>query len=761
MELVFEPIWSWPWVVLAILALLAVVIASYPRRIGHLPRGVRYRLFFLRLMAAVVLAFAMLRPTILQRETDDNSSTLIVLTDTSQSMSVRDGAGGISRREAILKTLSESNPDLAKFADEIDVRYFDFAEQPAPVTEPDKETDGRQTALGAVLEEILKQTQNQRVIGIVLMSDGAQRAVPPYDVDPRSIASRYANQQIPIHTIGFGTSTAGDALDLSVEDLLVDPLVFENKLVPVSTKIRVDGAAGKNVTVRLLVEDRTGKRPGEPGEMQRAPQTGNSVPVQQISTDRNSAVIPVELSYVPKKSGEFKVAIQVELADEVLRNQELKQENNIASTIITVQAGGLNVACFDRIRPEQKFLRMINASENIQLDYFPVRFGGPAGKTSIDPTLFQPDQYKVYIIGDVPADVFGNDTLRQLRERVREGAGLLMMGGFHTYGAGGYTNSPLAEILPVIMPGRKIPVGGTIDKSIHILDSTPFLPARQGALRHFVMRLDAPEKNRQRWARLPPLQGANRLQVDNTTLAEVLAQSPGGDPLLISLTIRPGRVMCLAADTTYLWVLGGFEDEHQRFWRQMILYLAGKEVQDEQPVWVRVDPRTFDPGDRVAASFGARDQNQQPRNADFKAVVFTPDGKTVDLTPQRSIDEQSADFLRTDLPGDYWVRVSELEDGKLRGIDYEAWTRFVVQPRDLEMDNTSADFALLKDLSAQTGGTFLLPEELKVFLGKLTTDAGQFSTVRRITLWDNWWVLLLFVLLMTAEWTQRKRSGLV
>ncbi|WP_155362703.1 hypothetical protein [Gimesia benthica] len=38
---------------------------------------------------------------------------------------------------------------------------------------------------------------------------------------------------------------------------------------------------------------------------------------------------------------------------------------------------------------------------------------------------------------------------------------------------------------------------------------------------------------------------------------------------------------------------------------------------------------------------------------------------------------------------------------------------------------------------------------------------NDLTRYRRISLWDNWYFLLLFVLLISLEWFLRKKKGLV
>ena len=67
---VVEPAWSWPVVALIAIGLVTLVLLTYPPRVKHLPIRTRRLLIGLRLAAAVLLIFAMLRPEIQYSETD-------------------------------------------------------------------------------------------------------------------------------------------------------------------------------------------------------------------------------------------------------------------------------------------------------------------------------------------------------------------------------------------------------------------------------------------------------------------------------------------------------------------------------------------------------------------------------------------------------------------------------------------------------------------------------------------------------------------
>ena len=519
--------------------------------------------------------------------------------------------------------------------------------------------------------------------------------------------------------------------------------------------LRAVGAAGKKVRVRILVEDRGRKPAGESGELKPAPANSQTKTVQEYEIKLDSETIPIELSFSPQLPGELKVGIEVEAAE-----GELLKGNNTRATIITVKQGGLNVAYFDTARPEQKWLNMVNGADKIQLDFQEVRRGRLAVQTKIDPTWFEPGRYNVFIIGDVPAEVFGPELLKRLGERLEDGAGLLMTGGLQNYGVGGYATTPLDNWLPVELDPADARPAGKVNLATQVSGKLKMLPTEKGQ-REYVMQLGPPDKNRSLWQDLAPLTGASKLKAKNE-LIEPWAVTADNVPLLFATTVGRARVAAFAGDTTYLWcTVSKQPDLHQRFWRQMILWLARKEADTDQPVWVKVQPRNLAPGGVSTLTFGARAVDGSPlKEAEFQIKVIGPDGVETSLTPRSANGEYSAEFLKTQAPGDYWVRASAKQGGQMLGFD--AFTRFIVDARDLELDYPSADYEFLKQLASITGGSTQNPEELDGLIDRLkVAKLSDLTRIQLITLWDNWWFLMTFVSVMSLEWFLRKKRGLV
>jgi len=749
-----DPIWPWPFVLLVAGLSLGVVVTTYRQRVAHLPPRSRRVLMGLRILTWAILTLAMLRPSLEFTEIDRHATEYAIVVDNSRSMGVTDGPGGATRREAALKMLEDVRPELENLGKEIKILYVDFAKETALVEAFTAATPGEQSAIGSMLDALPKLSSGKKLVGALLISDGAQRAVTPFDTDPRSAANRLAELQIRIDPVGVGASGITDsALDLALEDLEVSPTVFVKNTVVVGARVRALGAAGQEITVRAQLEDRENAEPGKPGLMK---QIGSP---RKYKVSQSQEVIPVEVSFTALNPGEFKLRLEV-----LALEGEPRTDNNSLTTIISVLQGGVSVAYFDREhRQEQKFLRRIDESPDIRLDFKAIRTSRLGDKPRIDPEWFEPHKYDVYIIGSVRASVFGPELLKKLSRAVEQGAGLMMLGGTQSFGPGGYAETPLADELPVIMYRTELQNGDEVDPALHYLKSLQMLPTQQG-LAHFVMRLETADKNEKLWRSLPQLDEANRfagLKDGAVVLAE--AREPQGRiPLLVAQEFGRSRTMAFAADTTWLWYQAGMHEAHQRFWQQAVLWLAHKDVQGDESVWVRLDSRRYRVGQAVNMVMGARDADKRTiEDAEFKIEITDPDGKKHNILPQSSGSEMQGRFLETRKPGDYRVHVDALRGGQAIGMGAEA--RFIVYDQDLELHNPAADFALLEEIARITGGANVPPGELGAHLKKLAKLGlnVEVTRIERVLLWDNWPLLVTFVCAMTLEWFLRKRRGLV
>ena len=747
MSVHFEPVWSWALTLLACVAMLAVMWLAYPRKIRHLPTGWQRILIGLRLAILVLLVLLLLRPVVVFETNDKSEAVLYVLSDSSRSMQTEDVAGGGTRRQALLKTLLDADADLKAIAAKAEIRFRDYADVVKATDSPADTTDGSMTAIGRILELTSEEMGRSRVPAVILLGDGRQAASGSLDVDPVQVARLFGRQQRAIYSVGYGsTEAATSSLDLALEDLDLSREVFQGNVLVIRVRLKSLGAQGQKVTLRVLQENRTGKSDGESGPMEPVPLSPEAKSLVTVTPSEVDQEQIVQLQIAPEQFGDIKLAVEAEPLP-----GEVRKTNNRVDTIIRVRRGGIRVAYFDTGRPEQKWIREINDSSRIQVDYQRVLAGNLSQRTQIPDRFFQPGNYDGYIIGDVPATAFSAEQMAGILKACNQGAGLMMTGGHQNFGQGGYGRSPLAALFPVELP----------PENQQLSQPQKMMPARD-SLSHYMLQI-APEQNRERWEQLPPLPGANLLVPRNNSLAQVLAVSDQGFPLLIGHEVGPSRVLAFAGDETWRWCTSGFAEEHNRFWRQVVIWLTRKDTDDEQPVWITATPRDLTPGQPTELTFGIRDEQKNPiTDATFDLAVTDPKGKVHNLTARAGVGMSLADFTETLEPGDYWARVRASRNGQaLAGI---AVTRFHVNARDPELDNPVADFSMLREISHASGGEFLTAEQLVEKMevwGRDGLPGLSLARQQQQSLWDNWFVLLLLVLLMTTEWALRKKRGLV
>jgi len=153
-----------------------------------------------------------------------------------------------------------------------------------------------------------------------------------------------------------------------------------------------------------------------------------------------------------------------------------------------------------------------------------------------------------------------------------------MLGGSHSFGAGAYAGSRLADVLPVRMKrAERQDFGQDVRRELHINHEIKLVPTRD----HYLTRLG--DEGLEAWKKLPPLTGANRFEsIKDNALVLLRSDDAAQHPIMIEANVG-GRVIAFAGDSTNRWNFyrvnddlseRTFKQEFDQFWRQVILRLA-------------------------------------------------------------------------------------------------------------------------------------------------------------------------------------------
>jgi len=751
-----DPVGSWMVVAAVVVALAAVLFMLGPDR-TRVSSSRLAMLVAVRLATFVALVACMLRPTFVATKKARQPATLVVLADVSESMTVADGLDGRTRWQELEEAVAAAGPAARVLTADGDVSIavwrFDRDCRPAPAVDGDplavgpwrEEASGEETAIGAAIDDAVRAAAGKNLAGVIVLSDGAQHAYPPRDVPPQTVARKVGDAGVPLWSVTFGQQRgAGQGRDAALVNLTVGETVYVKNALDVGGRVRLEGLGDRDVVVKLLAE-------GDAGGMEEVART-------TVRGSPQSVEVPVRLSWTPRSLGEKKLVLLVEPQE-----GEVVVTNNELSTFVEVADGGLRVLYLEgALRVEQRFLRrVLAASPDMQVDFQWIDATKRAA-WPVDISRNLATDHNVILIGDLDSAAVRPADLEAVRDRVNAGAGLGLLGGFHAFEAGGWASSPLGPALP-FEPDRlaRQPFDEPVRESLHIKGPLRLVPdPRFGGIS--ILRLGGSDQDtRAAWQALPPLEGANDLGRLVPT-AKPLAVTDNGRPLLVAREYGAGRVLAFAADSTWRWVMQGAAEQHRRFWRQMVLWLAKQDGTEQDALWVRPAQRRLSPGATLEFDTGiSRPDGTAVTEAAFQAVVVSPAGTSRPVRIARRGETFAGAVGDFTEPGDWRLVVTATKPGTARPL--ERTTRFTVFRQDLELANPLANPLLMGQLAEATGGGVRSPEEMGDILDEIRTRPAAFETLEQWSYapWDTWPMFLLMAGLLCVEWFLRKRFGLV
>jgi len=686
---------------------------------------------------------AALRPSVFLKEKKRQAASLVFLIDSSTSMLMADEVRGKTRWQVGKEALDQAREFAKGLGPDLEVKFYRFD---ATVSEPKEgdltaEPKGRETDLGSAMLDVQKRQQgiSKRIARMVILSDFASNN----GVNPLVAARQLKGQGVPVVTVGLGTENAGAASrDIKFRDIVTSPVVFVKNQMDVRGTLLARGFAGQTLDVELFVE---GQSSSVARTKVKVPETGDVIPITGVK-------------FIPQTPGEKRITLKVAQHD-----GELVLSNNEISTFVTVVSGGLNVLFLQGSNPtwDYKYLmRSIGTSPDVQVDGIVIRRPAQRDSSEVPDSDFAPGRYNVYVFGDLPADYLTRTQQNRLVDAVMKGAGFMMLGGHSSFGAGGWANTKLVDILPAAInpgDGQNEPEGGI-----------KFTPNPKG-LDSYVLQVGVNRAETAKiWELMPPILGSNYFGEPKIG-ANILATTPGlnPEPLMLSLELgNNGRVIAYGGDT-WVWARASEEGRlaHRKLWRQIIFWLAHKENDSENQVKLKLEPRRISVGEKLELSATAHDSKGAAIPNIRYETKIAREGADKSSTPVELLnqgDEAKGSVYATEnmgQPGDYTATVIARRDGQEIGHDS---VRFLVYQDDRELENPSADLGLAKSIAELTDGELVTPERLLTHLKGIDRSVyTEYVSPAEYKVWDNWPFLLIFTALLTLEWWLRKRHGWV
>ncbi len=743
-----EPVFGWiAWVPLALVMLASLWLTlSSP----GLSWRSRWLLSLVRAAAMLVLLIGWLRPGMITYKENESAGAVAVLMDRSQSMGLASDSNNRTRwevqREVWEAIVAATNLKIGQTAL---VPYFYDGQVNAAAGDDlpnlaqtfTKQPTGRITDLAGALSKIGQLQLDPPLRGLILMGDGAQTLIPA-PLDATLVARQMAQLDQPILMVGIGPQGEKSQIkDVAIEGVPEHFTAFVKKELKIPLVINAQGVQGIPIAIELTL-----RASGKPTKV---------VGAREVIASQPSEKLALEFTVVLPDEGEYLLEVRA-----TTTAREESQSNNQTMSFVTVREGGVRILYLaGQPLPEQKFLRR---SLEESLDFATQYRLWPERERKRWPMELgvDLDQFDVLVIDDLAAEAFSDSAAREIVTRVRRGAGVLFLGGYRSFDAGGYGRSPLAPLFPVVLSNRAHVWGAPIDPELQVLGDIALRPTRP----HPITTLAPEPDNTRLWGQLKPLQGMNRLgELQRSPGVQVLLEAPDRQPVLVTGEFGQGRVLAFAGDSSWRWCLAGQTRAHQQFWRQAMLWLVRRDALNEG-FRLQLERRRWqldETPNLTVEWFGGRDNKPMPEKV--KIELFREGESLQDLSSVSTGDNRRETTIAgLDKPGLYRAALTASgEDGQA----YQAETAFIVRDESRELMQSAADWQMMNNIVAANqaaGGQLVIPDEVGVALDWLRErqEATQVVTLEKRRLgdgaWDAWLYLLVFCALMSLEWGLRK-----
>ena len=683
------------------------------------------------MVAFCIIAFLLTMPSLRKEKREVEKPVFAVVLDVSASM--EDHVAGVegTRAEKAQEVLKSSW--LAGLRDDYRMMSFGIGRQLEEGIPLDGSTrfTSPQTQLLSGLAQLRQRLRGENVGGVLLLSDGLDQSGIPLDE-----LTMDAPILIPELEPFVERKEDGGTVDYSISQIGSPKRVTKGWKVSMTVHVeRRGGEAAVSFPVVLKRGD-------------------NEIGRQTVNFEASEKFVKAEFTFEATENGSFLYHVAIEPTG------DFEPSNNMKEVLLDV-TDERNRILYLEGPPRHDFTymkRVLAAEKNLGLSAF-VR-GADGVFVSFDerrdggakPDLTEENlrNFSLLILGDLPGELFKKEEVAAVKSFVEKGGGLLLFGGRHSYGQGGYLGKDVfGDLSPIeSKEGAKMQEG-----SRYRVDFTPagrVLPAFAGML------------DGGAFPSLLSVWSPVKLGEFSTSIIETAE----GNPVLAMRRYGQGRVVIVLSNTLWKWQLGGADGSgkgmYGRFVTQLVHLLTPDGLDADNGDMLRIVMADDDVDLRENVVIGAVGGRLKD-GAD--CLVTTPSHETLTypmrearLERQVGLRQPQDGLLCEFVPeeaGTYQIAVKS-KDGT-----QQAQALLLVRRPEHELTGAPLNRELLSELCSRSGGAFVPLNKLNELNGRLKNEPRILETVSEYPVWNRWHWLIPLLLLYCLEWYFRRRWDLV
>jgi hypothetical protein len=784
--------------VLAAAAVYGVYVLYRTERVG-VPRAVRMLLVGLRVATILLLLLVLMQPgAILVRETRRNAE-ITVLVDTSLSMDMRDtyrnpetmryvtNMLGRAAREApprradiAATALARDNGALlAALARKGNVQVAGFADSLEPWGRLERQAagsvqtnmtsvtsaihramsapDGVRTRIGEAVRGALQGMRGLPSGGIVLVTDGR-------DTDGEwaaSAAEACRREKVPLYCVGIGESAPQP--NVRVSQVWAPERVFKED--PFQIEARIEYASLEADAIDLTLSRRPADRPDAASEV---------VERRRLRVSGAQGTIPARIQAIPAAAGTW--AYEVTVAK--IEGEQVLADNS-GSAIVAVMDRRMRVLVVSGEPSwEYRMVRnMLLRDRSIEVACWLQSLPKDAAQEGTRPIGRLPRtreewfSYDVIMYLDPSPAPFDAEWAMLMRDFAGQHAGGVLW-------FAGPSRSPeffaaqWAGELVKLLPVEPEPLRASDAATGKRYDREHRIKVSPDAMQHALMRFrEEPAANRDFVESLPgffwahPVRalkpGATVLLSDADRERRLTDGSPA--PLMVSGFYGAGRVLFLGISGTWRWRRVN-EAVFDHWWVQTTRYLAESRLQRGGARGrIATDNDRFTVGNVVQITAQFYTESYLPLKRESVEVSLLAPGTPAvrkELAPVSGIEGRYAGTCVASKPG---LHVIECTLPAAAGSAPEKIKhQFMVELPTVEYRTAEMAREALALAATNSGGAYLDIHELDT-LDRRVEDRTETVALPQepVSLWDNWLLLLLAVILLGAEWAIKRQYQMI